>query len=154
MSGGPQVVLSSEAIGRAALCLGALSSALIALGFAVTRRAVFGPFLAAVLPVMVVLGFFTFLRLFEIGLEDVEHLQAMQRIRRYYRSLVPDGAQYFPDLTDEEDMVRDVQRYEASSMSAGRQLLLTAASDRPWVMDQFEIGPRRSDLNRGRAAEL
>jgi len=56
--------ISSEAIGRAALYLGALSSALIALGFAVSRRAVFGPFLAAVLPVVVVLGLITFVRLF------------------------------------------------------------------------------------------
>ena len=58
----------------------------------------------------------------------MEHLQAMQRIRRYYRSLVPDGAQYFQDLTDEKDMVGDVQRYMAFSMSVAQQSLLTAAS--------------------------
>ena len=120
--------ISSEAIGRAALYLGALSSALIALGFVVSRRAVFGPFLAAVLPVVVVLGLFTFLRVFQIGLEDVGHLQAMQRIRRYYRSLVPDGAHFFQDLTDEKDMVGDVERYMAFSMGVAGQSLLTAAS--------------------------
>ena len=121
--------ISSEAIGRAALYLGALSSTLVdALGFVVSRHAVFGPFLAAVLPVVVVLGLFTFLRVFQIGLEDVGHLQAMQRIRRYYRSLVPDGAHFFQDLTDDKDMVGDVERYMAFSMGVAGQSLLTAAS--------------------------
>jgi hypothetical protein len=71
--------ISSEAIGRAALYLGALSSALIALGFVVSRRAVFGPFLAAVLPVVVVLGLFTFLRVFQIGLESTPWMAAHER---------------------------------------------------------------------------
>jgi hypothetical protein len=120
--------ITGEATGRAALYLGALSSALIALGFAATKASVFGPFVAAVLPLVVVLGVFTFLRLVEIGLEDVQHLQAMQRIRRYYRSLVPEGPQYFPDIADEEELVGDVNRYMAVSMTVGLQLLLTAAS--------------------------
>lgn len=39
-----------EATGRAGLYLGALSSALIALGFAATNDVVFGPFVAGVAP--------------------------------------------------------------------------------------------------------
>ena len=120
--------ISSEATGRAALYLGALSSALIALGFATTKSDIFGPFIAAVLPVIFILGVFTFVRLFQIGLEDVQHLQAMQRIRRFYASLSPDGSYYFLDLSDEEDEVRDVQSYASLSVRVSHQLLLTAAT--------------------------
>jgi hypothetical protein len=91
--------ITGESAGRAALYVGALSSALIALGFAIAKSVeVFYAIAAAALPLVIVLGAFTFIRLVEIGIEDVSHVQSMQRIRRFYTTLSPDGSSYFPDL--------------------------------------------------------
>jgi hypothetical protein len=85
----------SEASGRASLYLATLSSSLIAFGFlAGTRYA--DAYLAVIIPVVVLLGLFTYERLVQTSLEDVVALAAIQRIRRYYRALVPDGDAYFP----------------------------------------------------------
>ena len=42
------------------------------------------------------LGLLAFLRLTELAALDVRALQAIQRVRSYWRDLVPEGAQYFP----------------------------------------------------------
>lgn len=77
-------VISSEATSRATIYLGTLSSTLIAVGFLADQRPALVAFLAAALPVLVSLGALTFLRLVQIGVEDVAHLAAMQLIRRRY----------------------------------------------------------------------
>ena len=45
---------------------------------------------------MILLGVLSFLRLVEISVEDVGALRAINRIRGYYGSLVPEGNEYFP----------------------------------------------------------
>ena len=85
----------SESSSRASLYLMTLSSSLIAFGFlAQTKYAT--AFLGVVLPVIVLLGVFTYERLVETSLEDVVALASIQRIRRYYGSLLPGANEYFP----------------------------------------------------------
>jgi hypothetical protein len=91
--------LNAELTGRAALYLATVSSTLIALGFVARDWSAFVPFAAAVLPSLLILGEFTFIRLVAASIEDLKHLYAIQQIRSYYRSLVPDGLTFFADVT-------------------------------------------------------
>jgi hypothetical protein len=91
--------LNAELTGRAALYLATVSSTLIALGFVARDWSAFVPFAAAVLPSLLILGEFTFIRLVAASIEDLKHLYAIQQIRSYYRSLVPDGLTFFADIT-------------------------------------------------------
>jgi len=85
----------SESGTRASIYLTTLSSSLVAFGFlADTPFAVV--FLAAVLPMVFLLGVFTYVRLVETSLEDVAALAALQQIRRYYRTILPGAGRYFP----------------------------------------------------------
>jgi hypothetical protein len=89
---------NSEMTGRAALYLATVSSTLIALGFVARDRPAFVPFAAAVIPSLLILGEFTFIRLVAASIEDLQYLYAIQQIRNYYRSLVPDGLTFFADI--------------------------------------------------------
>lgn len=91
--------VNAEITGRAALYLATVSSTLIALGFVARDWSAFVPFAAAVLPSLLILGEFTFIRLVAASIEDLKHLYAIQQIRSYYRSLVPDGLTFFADIT-------------------------------------------------------
>jgi hypothetical protein len=42
-----------------------------------------------------VLGLFTWVRLTEHGVEDLQYLRAINRIRGYYLKIEPDSADYF-----------------------------------------------------------
>ncbi|MBT2502836.1 hypothetical protein [Curtobacterium sp. ISL-83] len=85
----------SESSTRASLYLTTLSSSLVAFGFLANSPAA-GPFLGIVIPVVCVLGLFTYERLVQTSLEDVAALDAMQRIRRYYGKLLPGADAFFP----------------------------------------------------------
>jgi hypothetical protein len=88
-------VTVSESSSRASIYLMTLSSALVAYGFLARTEYALG-YLAVVIPVIVLLGVFTYVRLVQTSLEDVAALVAMQRIRRWYGSLLPGAAAYFP----------------------------------------------------------
>ncbi|MET9251906.1 hypothetical protein [Nonomuraea sp. NPDC003709] len=85
----------SEAIGRSSLYLSALSSSLIALGFAAQTPGLLSPFAAAALPTVFLLGVFTSARLVDTGVQNVLYLSGIARIRGYYRTLDPEAARYF-----------------------------------------------------------
>ncbi|SMH38216.1 hypothetical protein SAMN06295885_1468 [Rathayibacter oskolensis] len=85
----------SEASSRAALYLTTLSSALVAFGFLAQTDYALG-FLTVIIPVIVLLGIFTYERLVETSLEDVAALDAIQRIRAVYSATLPGAAKYFP----------------------------------------------------------
>ncbi len=89
-----------EANGRASIYLGAVSSGLIVLGFVAGDDARFGLFAAAVLPALLVLGWFTFVRLVQTGVESMRYLTRIQRIRRWYASQSPAGSVWFADLLE------------------------------------------------------
>jgi hypothetical protein len=94
---GARGTLTAESASRAALYLASLTGSLIALGFVARDAAVLGPFAAAVLPALLVLGEFTYWRLVRAGVEDLHHSWEMRRIRAYYRQLVPPGLPFFAD---------------------------------------------------------
>jgi hypothetical protein len=87
-----------EANGRASIYLGAVSSGLIALGFVAGDGDRFALFASAVLPAVLILGWFTFVRLVQTGVESMRHLTRIQRIRRWYATQSPDGPVWFADL--------------------------------------------------------
>jgi hypothetical protein len=84
-----------EMTGRGTVYMGAVSSALIALGFLAQVVTHLDPFVAAVLPAVFVLGEFTVAALVRNTLENLVLLRQMQRIRGYYRTLVPEAEEFF-----------------------------------------------------------
>lgn len=86
---------TSEVGTRASLYLFSLSSSLVALGFASRSPELFEPFVAIVLPALFILGLFTAVRLVDSNLEALQYLHGIARIRRYYRTLGPEAAEYF-----------------------------------------------------------
>lgn len=84
-----------EQVGRGSIYLGAVSSALIALGFLAQVVTRLDPFVAAVLPALFLLGEFTFAALLRNTMENLVLLGQMQRIRGYYRGLVPEAGAFF-----------------------------------------------------------
>src|SRR2546429_2228116 len=89
---------NAEMPGRAPLSLATVSSTLFARGFVARDRSAFIPFAAAVIPSLLILGEFTFIRLVAASIEDLQYLYAIQQIRSYYRSLVPDRLTFFADI--------------------------------------------------------
>jgi hypothetical protein len=85
----------AESNSRASIYILALSSSLVAIGFAVQSREAFGPLVASVLPALFVLGLLTVIRLVDVTLEHQQYLRGIAQIRAYYRTLTPDAAEYF-----------------------------------------------------------
>lgn len=123
--------ISSEGTSRVTIYLGVLSSALIAVGFLSGDGPALAAFVGAALPVVLGLGILTFLRLVQIGVEDVAHLAGIQRIRRRYATLDGDAAGYFADPVADRGPGGDGAGEALAFMGLrdGRaQLLLTTAS--------------------------
>jgi len=85
----------SESAGRASVYLSALSSSLVATGFIAQSPRLFVPFAASVIPVLVLLGIFTTVRLVDTGVQNLQYLEGIARIREYYRELDPRNAHLF-----------------------------------------------------------
>jgi hypothetical protein len=85
----------TEASARASLYLMSLSSSLVAIGFTSGTRA-FSPLVSTVIPVIVVLGIFTIVRLVDTGVENWAMKTSIAHIRSFYRTLSPDAPSYFP----------------------------------------------------------
>ena len=84
-----------ESGSRAQLYLSALSSGLVAIGFASASTTALTVMAASVLPTVFVLGIFTTARLVDTGIEHISALQRIQKIRAYYGQLHPDAQQFF-----------------------------------------------------------
>jgi hypothetical protein len=116
-----------EANGRASIYLGALSSALIALGFVADQPDTFRAFAAVVLPAVLLLGWFTFMRMVQTTVENVLYLTRIQRIRHWYTQLAPDGP-WFVDLAPRLPG-EAASALTTTGMRPGRlQMLFTAAA--------------------------
>lgn len=85
----------SESSSRASVYLMTLSSSLVAFGFLAQTPFAYG-FLGVMIPVIVILGFFTYERLIQTSLEDIAALNSIQRIRRFYSQLLPGAGEFFP----------------------------------------------------------
>jgi len=87
-----------EANGRASLFLGAVSSSLIALAFvgqASNMGDAFFLFALILLPSLIFLGWVTFLRVNQTGIEDMMASRGINRIRHYYAEIAPLVGNYF-----------------------------------------------------------
>jgi hypothetical protein len=88
----------SESGSRVAIYLSALSSGLVAIGFASSSPHALAALAFTVLPTVFVLGWFTIVRLIDTSVANVVSLRRIELIRQYYASIVPSAAAYFqPD---------------------------------------------------------
>ena len=85
----------SEAVGRSAVYLTVVSSAVVAFGFFAAAAHGLAPVVATVLPALIVLGVFTFVRLVETSVENLIFLRRIDAIRRYYATLDPAAGAFF-----------------------------------------------------------
>jgi hypothetical protein len=96
---GARAATTSESAARSSLFLGSVTSALVALGFlgsvAGGDSALFRTFALTVLPTLCFLGFATFVRLVELGTEDLLYGRAINRIRNHYLELAGEQASMF-----------------------------------------------------------
>jgi hypothetical protein len=88
----------AEAAARSTLYVMALSSALVAMGFASRSAPVLLSFGLVLLPAVFILGIFTVVRLVDTTLENQQYLTGISRIRGYYKTLSPEASKYLrPD---------------------------------------------------------
>ena len=85
----------TEAASRTSLYVFTLSSSLVAMGFVSQFPETFRLFAAAIFPALFVLGLFTTVRLVDTGIENLQFLRGIARIRGYYRTLTPEARVYF-----------------------------------------------------------
>jgi hypothetical protein len=94
----------SESGSRVSIYLSALSSGLVAIGFASTSRRALESLAFTVLPVVFILGCFTVVRLVDTSVVNVVAVRRMALIRRYYASIHPSAGPYFgPASSTAED---------------------------------------------------
>jgi hypothetical protein len=89
-----RAAIVGEMTGRAMIYMGAVSSALIAFGF-LAPTADLAPFVAGVVPALLLFGELTFAALLRNSVENVVLLRHMQDIRSFYRALAPDDHNVF-----------------------------------------------------------
>jgi hypothetical protein len=87
---------------RATLFFTTLTGTVLALGFLAGTTDAVVPVAYAAMPIVILLGFLSFLRLVDISIEDVAALRAINRIRSYYAGLVPEATEYFPPPRQEQ----------------------------------------------------
>ena len=96
---GARAATTSESAARSSLFLGSVTSTLVALGIiaavAGSDSDLFRTFALVVLPTLCFLGAATFVRLVELGTEDVLYGRAINRIRTHYLELAADQARLF-----------------------------------------------------------
>jgi hypothetical protein len=96
---GSRAATTSESAARSSLFLGSVSSALVALGFIASvsggSSPLFRTFALVVLPTLCFLGVVTFVRLLELGTEDMLCGRAINRIRHHYLELAGEDARLF-----------------------------------------------------------
>lgn len=128
---------TSEESSRATLYVMALSSSLVALGFAAPPSPAFAPLAAAVLPTLIILGLFTCVRLVDTGIQNIQGRTAMARIRGYYRQLSPRAAAYIvPWAGAAED---DPTSAAAATLGIGNR--------RDWLVGFFTIAMMIASIN-------
>ncbi len=136
---GARGLTTSESTGRAALFLSSLSSALVALGFAATASDFgqsFNVFALLILPPIAFLGFVTFQRTVQSGVDDETYSRGINRIRHFYVEMVPELRPYFVQSTTDEGITAVAIR---STRGARWQTFLTIASV-VGVMNSVVIG--------------
>ncbi|MEU8115070.1 hypothetical protein [Micromonospora sp. NPDC048947] len=117
----------AEATGRATIFLSVLSAALIGLGFVASNDKLVRPYLAAVLPTLVIIGVLTFLRLVETTVENSLDLLRIQRIRAYYQHQLAGEHDFFADAVVAGDAMSTAWNLVGTRPGWWEFLLTTAA---------------------------
>jgi hypothetical protein len=86
---------TSEGGSRISVYLSALSSGLVAIGFASSSHRALEALAFTVLPVVFILGWFTIVRLIDISVTNLVSQRRMDLITRYYASIYPPASAYF-----------------------------------------------------------
>jgi len=94
----------SESGNRAAIYLSALSSALVAMGFASSSPRALAALAFSVFPTVFILGYFTIVRLINTSVQNIVALRRIEAIRRYYASLLPTAPAYFQPDTEAQGL--------------------------------------------------
>lgn len=118
----------SESNARANLYLGALSGSTIALALVAQLAGLSGPFYVfafTLLPAVVFMGVVTFLRLFQLNMQDHVLFLSAERIRRFYRELDPRMGDYLS--RSDPEAVRALRRAGVTG-NPRLQVFLTMAS--------------------------
>jgi hypothetical protein len=105
----------SEATGRASIFLASVSGGLVALGLVATAAHVgtaFYVFGLILLPTLAFVGFVTFMRTLQTGVEDRGYAQRIARLRGYYFDNAPDLSPYLLSVTAK-------QRLEVQGLPTG-----------------------------------
>jgi hypothetical protein len=126
----------AEAGARATMFFTTLTGTVLALGFLAGASDAVVPVAFAALPIVILLGVASFLRLVEISVEDVGALRAINRIRAYYGGLVPEGIEYFPAPRGQQALTDLVD--VGARQTPWRAALTTAAT--VGVMDALVAG--------------
>jgi hypothetical protein len=85
----------SESGSRVSIYLSALSSSLVAIGFASSKPHALASLAFTVLPTVFILGLFTIVRLIDTSVANIISLRRMELIRAYYAALAPLAPPYF-----------------------------------------------------------
>jgi len=85
----------SESGSRVSIYLSALSSGLVAIGFASSTPHALASLAFTVLPTVFILGWFTVVRLIDTSVANIISQRRMERIRAYYASLAALAPPYF-----------------------------------------------------------
>jgi hypothetical protein len=116
---------TSEAVGRSAVYLACVSSSLVAFGFFAAATHRLAPVVATVLPALIILGLFTFVRLVETAVQDTVLDQRVAAIRHYYATLDPAAAALFPSR---EDLMASGRPTSTGKSFAMPEMFFTSAS--------------------------
>lgn len=117
----------NESFSRASMFLTLLSGAIVALAFVAQATSFGGPFQTfalLLLPLVLVVGWTTFVRLLEVNNEDAFWVNGMNRLRKAYVELEPELEPYFvTGTTDDAEGMR--RTYAAHGGGIGLHVLIT-----------------------------
>jgi hypothetical protein len=151
----------TEAFTRATLFLTVLSAAVVALALVAQTGEDFTLFAVVLLPVVLLLGVATFLRLGEINEEDGRLIVGMNRLRRGYLDIAPDLEPYF--VTGTHDDLAGIARTRGLDELFQRSMLMQVVVSTPVIVAVLDgviagvlcgIGAHAGGLSTGPAVGL
>jgi hypothetical protein len=116
-----------EANGRTTLFLGTVSGAVVALAFVgqvSDMDSTFLTFALILLPSLIFVGAVTFVRVYQVGVEDMIAARGINRIRHFYTEFAPELEMYF--IHSAHDDMRGFMHNMGAHVSRWQQLLSTA----------------------------
>jgi hypothetical protein len=135
-----------EANGRVSNYMTVDSSALVALAFVaqLSEGRFFIQFGFAILPIVVYVGFTTFVRLIQLRMADFLYIQATNRVRRFYLEVAPEVEPYlsassFDDIKGVVYSASGIKNLEMNPGSMRFQRLITS-SGQVEVVNSFIVG--------------